>query len=148
MENREIKFRVICKVGTCFSKGDPAYYEKIITFYYTLDLETPFTIYDYLKDDGYYLLKIISVDMFTGVEDNHGKEVYGGDIIQTYGLLDDIKGTVMWDAAILTWYVHPPEWRENSGYSLYNCRMNMKKIGNIYENPELIQDKQIEDGKT
>lgn len=63
---------------------------------------------------------------FTGLHDKNGKEIYEGDIIQANGIIFDEITFVIQD--IFYPYIHNIE--EN--YT------NIEVIGNIYENPELL----------
>ena len=77
---------------------------------------------------------------FTGLHDKNGKEIYEGDIVQQY---PDSKWSLQYTI----------KWREDHcGYWMYisgnkpnitlaNYREELKVIGNIYENPELLEEK-------
>lgn len=94
---------------------------------------------------------------FTGLKDRHGKEIYEGDIVKTNfptlegeekEIIEKILGTTeqrnqkFYNGKI--WKVC--EWRrlsllENSSYSgdlASLAQINLEIIGNIYENPELL----------
>lgn len=76
---------------------------------------------------------------YTGLKDKHGKEIYEGDILQLpsryYGdtYYEKSIGVIEWDYD--SWYV------KNQGDAQYS---DMEIIGNIYENPELLQTKTLE----
>jgi uncharacterized phage protein (TIGR01671 family) len=80
---------------------------------------------------------------FTGLEDKSGVEVYAGDIIRWDGFGDYI---VTWDGDSGCWNTeligpcHEPHMSTN----LFECSCDPKQeeakvIGNIYENPELLE---------
>lgn len=84
---------------------------------------------DYLKEEHLY------IEQYTGLEDQNGKEIYGGDIVQR----DDEEGTV----GII-------EFDENEAKFVINDsgvkddfdffdRTEWGIIGNIHENPELLE---------
>ena len=89
-------------------------------------------------DMGYLLKEIAKKDkyvvmQFTGLKDKNGKEIYEGDIVK----LPDSKGCI-----------HKPlkiKWKNDrwigKGELDYDFHKNWEVIGNIYENPELIEVK-------
>ena len=65
---------------------------------------------------------------FTGLKDKNGKEIYEGDIVE-YETFDTIIGVVEWCAGSYLL----------NGEEMYLDKDIYKIIGNIYENPELLE---------
>ena len=75
---------------------------------------------------------------YTGLKDKHGKEIYEGDIIcYNYGKTESrAKMIAKWvDAGFVL-----SAYKENWVYDLGECvPTTLEVIGNIYENPELLE---------
>jgi uncharacterized phage protein (TIGR01671 family) len=100
------------------------------------------TVMSYNSEDGWsdcYNLKDIELMQYTGLKDKNGKEIYEGDIVKYFDnkehivVVENIKelGTGM--------YLK----RVGSGYYTLNPSVirdyEVEVIGNIYENPELLE---------
>jgi len=74
-----------------------------------------------------------SKSMFwTGMKDKNDKKIYAGDIIRhelhpVNGLVSYFEGAFIWGVALA-----------NNALINYNCPKFMEVIGNIHENPELL----------
>lgn len=76
---------------------------------------------------------------FTGLHDNNGKEIYEGDIVR-YTVNGTDVGEVWWQDArgvwVIDWTHSPDEYKDvQIEYS-----RELTIIGNIYENPELLEN--------
>lgn len=125
--NREIKFRAFVYSTTSGAKPNQMRYEDNKT------------IFDWIADGvGAHVMQ------FTGLLDNNGKEIYEGDII-------DINQTVNGQSKFLikaclpfmdVRYLHdnrPYEYTIHDLLDAYRDEKEIEIIGNIYENPELLQ---------
>jgi len=76
---------------------------------------------------------------YTGLKDKNGKEIYEGDIVKS----DTGQGAVEWMYS--GWYAHGAG--ENKDENIFLWALNnqlgneLEVIGNIYENPELLDEK-------
>lgn len=80
---------------------------------------------------------------YTGLKDKNGKEVYLGDILEY--TFTDYKGKKLWkERYIIKENISGWEMRNITkprGHRSLSLVKNYKIIGNIYENPELLEDK-------
>ncbi len=98
--------------------------------------------WEYLKEHRTLAGLNESVMQFTGLLDKNGKEIYEGDILEgsTNGLIfgHQLKFTVIWDIKSAGFWLHfeNPKLREYISWA-----NKLEVIGNIYENPELTENK-------
>lgn len=82
----------------------------------------------------------ITLMQSTGLFDRNGKEIFEGDILDYRGR----KALVRWHgsyASFIYRFVDEPHKRKAEWKPLYLAYMKCEIIGNIYENPELLEDK-------
>lgn len=76
-------------------------------------------------------------EQYTGLKDKNGKEIYEGDILQD---IDGDTATVIWRVQQAEWGIR---WSANKAEDSLSHRMlwdGLKEvIGNIHENPELLE---------
>lgn len=134
--SREIKFRAwvndhwVDWIPTCKTLG--AYNASIIdTDGYTFEEDNPFI-----------------VEQYTGLKDKNGKEIYEGDIVKTTdrvtveGLIFPI-GVVEFKQRAF-WICNVPSERPDFTHNetlLQYWETDLEVIGNIHENPKLLEDK-------
>jgi uncharacterized phage protein (TIGR01671 family) len=99
--------------------------------------------------DALHTVEVIpeTVGQYTGLKDKNGKEIYEGDKIaakNVYVPFDKIIGTIVFDKDDSCWVV---EWMNGNGIDIEGRRLftlqkpTIEIIGNIYENPELFDEK-------
>ena len=135
--NREIKFRGKskktrkCNYGylgeSKFSILDYVYTDKVI-FDNVLSFNT---------DNSAYVVKDLSVEeetigQFTGLHDKNGYEIYEGDIIRN----ESCKGIVVYKNGAFVL-----DLGKSCGCIYLFCLDSLLVVGNIYDNPELLEDK-------
>lgn len=82
----------------------------------------------------------ITLMQSTGLFDRNGKEIFEGDILDYRGR----KALVRWHgsyASFIYRFVDELQKRNTEWKPLYLAYMKCEIIGNIYENPELLEDK-------
>ena len=123
---RELKFRYICKdvLGRTF------------TFAKTIEemerAELNINTYGRIQE-------IISRDQYTGLKDKNGKEIYEGDIIKD---IENWIGIVEWNKKDCFFNINYPIQNETMMFDDAfdsNPEKNTEIIGNIYENPKLME---------
>lgn len=73
---------------------------------------------------------------FTGLCDSEGKEIWENDIVHNPNY-PSMHGQVKWDSKGANFYV---SWKDGGNSLMFECRIILV-IGNVFENPELLEVK-------
>lgn len=137
---RDIKFRVWIRIQYDFEKTNNPYQ----MIYPHLDKDTWWVIdcktQTLMEGEGGVMSSFpMYVMQYTGLKDKNGKEIYEGDILSD----NTLPRVVAWGSRSNTTYGHGDSTTElNIGFkfSSWGSRVgSIEVIGNIYENPELIE---------
>ena len=75
----------------------------------------------------------------TGLKDKNGKLIYEGDLVKNW---DNLIYQIFWQEDAACYLVESIRSKNKLGiYSLISYQNNLEVIGNIYENPELLEVK-------
>ena len=105
----------------------------------------PYIVGDIWESDPEYIVHEFwmpvhpeSVGQYTGLKDKNGTEIYEGDILEVKHLMGRVVGELI--------FKHGAFLLDDGGYSYLGDHLAnseyIKVIGNIYENPELLEVKQ------
>lgn len=141
---REIKFRIWDLKNEYFFSSD--------TMEMLLDIEgASLWCQKIFYDDDAELLEIddFEIMQYTGFKDNNGVEIYEGDIVKRTYLFDGAfgkthVGEVVYDKEYARYVISKPnkyiEPRTEGLGDTLSYRSTYEVIGNIYNNPELLED--------
>lgn len=145
--NREIKFRAKA-INNNFFKGEwvDGYYTKVLW---------SGNLVDVITDGAHEMpIQIDTLGQFTGVLDKNGKEIYEGDIVKrivTNGVyylefigevtFDNGKFVIKhktWKGEAVDDFSYSEEWNDGHAHGTILYKYEWK--GNIYDNPNLIEE--------
>lgn len=89
----------------------------------------------------------VTIQQYTGLKDKNQNDIYQGDILQ-YQYLDnnnfyEATGEVIWNTGIDCYNNMFAGWEVTFGQKTKYINKNCEVIGNIFENPELLDDTKI-----
>ncbi|HHI3608506.1 TPA: YopX family protein [Bacillus anthracis] len=79
---------------------------------------------------------------YTGLEDKNGKEIYEGDVVDTVYDGELFTGIVIYDESELDFKATNGQENYGSNFQYLPCCDEVEVIGNIYENPDLLNRKE------
>ena len=88
------------------------------------------------KCDVWNVLPIAYVRQFTGLHDKNGKEIYEGDILKTFPIISSDK--IAYDSFNVVVRFTSSSWIANGVLGKRQAEIS-EVIGNIHENPELLE---------
>ena len=157
---RVYKFRAICNDA---GYGNEEYYLKMIYSYSINQIAFGDEVDEVrLLVDGKWLkVKIETVGLYTGINDKNGNEIYKGDIVR----FDEELSVVRYDEETARFVLDDYGifgclmeygWDEGAGgigvvntngFDDFNDISEIEVIGNIYENPELLEGSQYSNNR-
>ena len=123
---REIKFRAWDNIAGRFKTGTELA-ETIIRVELDGAIELKGAIYN---------ISEVTLMQYTGLKDKNGVEIYEGDILCRYS-----RGEHIPDVRPVVWNQQAAQFRFDDLANPINYFQSIEVIGNIYENPELLEAK-------
>lgn len=125
LQTMPLRFRV-------WNKEEKEFVPSDYDWEFAIRIDGGISHHDGVIDYGWQNRFIISQD--TGLKDKNGKNIYFGDILQwgkTIGYVDMFKGHIVLDIRTSPSHAH----------LLYDIQNDTTVVGNIWQNPELLEEK-------
>lgn len=78
---------------------------------------------------------------YTGLKDKNGKEIYEGDIVKDWENIDLYE--VVWNRRYACFELNRLTFGNDTGQEIDNSPLDLEIVGNIYENKDLLEAKEI-----
>ena len=133
---RDIKFRAWDKEFEKMTYFDDEEYDYRPPLAFRLDQVFKKDInYDDYEDFEYKdITDKLEIMQYTGLKDKNGKEIYEGDIV--YVASEDENAFILWDKETARYIIQFNEW--SADFDNYYGK-ELEVIGNIYDNPDLLE---------
>lgn len=137
---RTLKYRAYIKPLKRYAEK----YETIL-YHHQCNMEPSWTVN--ISPEEYYGDEDLVIEQFTGLLDRNGKEIYEGDIITE--TIDDSGYKIIqiyevyWDEDMLNFGIRgTKDFNYNLHDELWETNASREVIGNVHENPELLESKE------
>lgn len=120
---RQIKFRAWDEVCECY-------------------LENSFEVHSIgcVSHQGAWVTGQVVLEQYTGLHDANGVEIYEGDVVASRHITK--PGAAITYQERYAGFCIGPDWPLSEYYDYTNKGLNLEVIGNIHENPELLEPKE------